>query len=91
MFSGCFVTETWLVSGNGLDRLRNWKAVQYCTRFEVFTAVRMMMMFWVLAPHRLVFSPKDGDSMFLRNVGIYRQVYMAPKPRRTLSSTLYSY
>jgi hypothetical protein len=30
-------------------------------------------------------SPKYGDSMFLQNV-IYRQVYTAPKPRRTLSS-----
>jgi hypothetical protein len=29
------------------------------------------------------FSPEDGDSMLLRNVGIYRRVYTAPKPRRT--------
>jgi hypothetical protein len=73
-------------------------------RFEVLTAVRMMMLFfWVLAPCRLVgrcqrfgehtvsifipedgdniFSPEDGDSMFLRNVGIYRRVYKAPKRR----------
>jgi hypothetical protein len=27
--------------------------------------------------------PEGGDSMFLRNVGIYRRVYTAPKPRRT--------
>jgi hypothetical protein len=55
-------------------------------RFEVFMAVRMMMMmmFWVLAPCRLVvFRLEDGDSMFLRNVGIYRRVYTAPKPRGT--------
>jgi hypothetical protein len=26
------------------------------------------------------FSPEDGDSMFLRNVGNYRRVYTAPKP-----------
>jgi hypothetical protein len=60
-------------------------------RFEVFTAVRMVMFFWVLAPCKLVdrcqrfgeiYSPEDGDSMFLRNVGIYRRVYTAPKPRR---------
>jgi hypothetical protein len=31
------------------------------------------------------FSPEDGDSIFLRNVGIYRRVYTAPKPRRTSS------
>jgi hypothetical protein len=28
-----------------------------------------------------------GDSMFLRNVGIYRRVYTTSKPRRTLSSS----
>jgi hypothetical protein len=28
-----------------------------------------------------IFSPEDGDSMFLQNVGIYQQVYMTPKPR----------
>jgi hypothetical protein len=32
------------------------------------------------------FSPEDGDSMFLRNVGIYWLAYTAPKPRRTWSS-----
>jgi hypothetical protein len=32
------------------------------------------------------FSPEDGDRMFLRNVGIYRRVHTAPKPRRTTSS-----
>jgi hypothetical protein len=47
-------------------------------RFEVFTAVRMMMLFfWVLV--------EDGDSMFLRNVGIYRRVYTASKPRRIIT------
>jgi hypothetical protein len=35
-----------------------------------------------------IFSPEDGGSIFLRNVGIYRRVYMAPKPRRTSSSSL---
>jgi hypothetical protein len=34
------------------------------------------------------FSPEDGDSMLLRNVGIYRRVYTAPKPRGTAPSTL---
>jgi hypothetical protein len=34
----------------------------------------------------MVLDPEDGDSMFLRNVGIYRRVYMAPNPRRTSSS-----
>jgi hypothetical protein len=33
-------------------------------------------------------SPEDGDSMFLRNVGIYRRVYTAPKPRTATSSNL---
>jgi hypothetical protein len=31
-------------------------------------------------------SPEDGDSMFLRNAGIYRRVYMAPKPKKSSSS-----
>jgi hypothetical protein len=31
------------------------------------------------------FSPEDGDSIFLRNVGIYLHVYTASQPR-TLSS-----
>jgi hypothetical protein len=48
----------------------------------------MMLFFWVLTPCRpLPFSPEDGDSMFLRNVSIYRRVYTAPKPRRALSSS----
>jgi hypothetical protein len=33
----------------------------------------------------LGFGPEDGDSMFLRNVGTYRRVYMEPKPRKTSS------
>jgi hypothetical protein len=33
-----------------------------------------------------LFSPVDGGSMFLRNVGIYLQVYAASNPRRTTSS-----
>jgi hypothetical protein len=32
-------------------------------------------------------SPEDGDSIFLRNVGIYRRVYTVPKLRRTASSS----
>jgi hypothetical protein len=38
--------------------------------------------------HTVSISPEDGYSMFLRNVGIYRRVYMAPKPRRTTSSEI---
>jgi hypothetical protein len=66
----------------------------YYVRFEVFTAVRMMIL--VLAPCWLVgrdanvsekhtvsiVGPQDGDSMFLRNTDIYLRVYTAPKPRR---------
>jgi hypothetical protein len=54
-----------------------------CVRFGVFMAVRMMMFFSVSAP------PEDGDSMFLRNVGIYRRVYKALKPRTTSIGLLY--
>jgi hypothetical protein len=31
------------------------------------------------------FSPEEGDSTFLRNVGIYRRAYTAPKSRRIAS------
>jgi hypothetical protein len=37
---------------------------------------------------QLYLSPEDGDSMLLRNVGIYWQVYTASQPRRTTSITL---
>jgi hypothetical protein len=33
------------------------------------------------------FNPEDGDNKLLRNVGIYRRVYPAPKSRRTRSSS----
>lgn len=59
---------------------------------KVFTAVRITTFFWVLAPYRFVsrsvfkpdVSPEDGHTMFLRNFGVYRQIYTAPEPRRTL-------
>jgi hypothetical protein len=34
-----------------------------------------------------IFSPEDGDSMFLRNGGIYLTVYTAPQPRIITSSS----
>jgi hypothetical protein len=34
-----------------------------------------------------IFSLEDGDSMFIRNVGIYRRVYTAPNSRRTSPSS----
>jgi hypothetical protein len=56
-----------------------------CVRFEVLMAVRMMvvvmMFFWVLAPCGLIFSPEDGDSIFLQNTDIYQRVYIEPKSR----------
>jgi hypothetical protein len=74
-------------------------------RFEVFMAARMMIMFfWVLMlcdllvdanvseKHTVsIFSPEDGDIMFLKNVRIYRRVYRAPKPRITTSSGKFKY
>jgi hypothetical protein len=53
------------------------KTTSTIVRFEVFVVVRMMM---------LLFSPEDGGSMFLQNVGIYQQVCMVLKPWRTASS-----
>jgi hypothetical protein len=53
----------------------------------------MRIMLWVLEPCRLVgrchlqsFSPENSVRIFLPNVGTYRRVYKAPKPRTTLSS-----
>jgi hypothetical protein len=37
-----------------------------------------------------IFDPEGGDSMFLRNVGSYRRVYTAPKPRRTRLARKYT-
>jgi hypothetical protein len=34
-----------------------------------------------------IFRAEDGDSMLLRNVVIYRQVYTEPKPRTTTLSS----
>jgi hypothetical protein len=39
----------------------------------------------------MMFSkPEDGDSMFLRSVGIYRRVDTTPKPRTSSSSSSFS-
>jgi hypothetical protein len=55
-------------------------------RFEVLTVVKMMMLFWVVTPCRL--RAEDGDSMFLRNDGIYLQVHTVSQPRTTSSNLL---
>jgi hypothetical protein len=34
-----------------------------------------------------IFSPEDGDGIFIRNVEIYRRVYTAPKTRTSSSSS----
>jgi hypothetical protein len=59
------------------------------------------LVFWIVMPfgligryqrfeeHKLpIFSQEDGDSMFLRSVGIYQRVYTASHARTTLSSSL---
>jgi hypothetical protein len=57
-------------------------------RFEVFTAVTIMMMFFWRAVS--IFRAEDGDSTLLRNVGFYHPVHTAPKPRRTSSLMKYT-
>jgi hypothetical protein len=66
-------------------------------RFEDVTAVKMsMLIFWAVTPCGLegtVFRrnilPPSSDSMFYRNVAMYRQVDTALQPRRpTLTKTL---
>jgi hypothetical protein len=65
--------------------------------FEVLTAVKVStLVFWVVTPCGLVdryqhfigtyFSPEDGGSMLLRNVGIYLQIYKVLQPRRPMST-----
>jgi hypothetical protein len=45
-------------------------------RFKVFMAVTiLMMMFWVKSS-KPIFSPEDGDSILLQNVGFYQPVHM---------------
>jgi hypothetical protein len=41
---------------------------------------------WSCNSQHRQFSFEDGNSMFLWNVGIYRRVYTASKPRRTSTS-----
>jgi hypothetical protein len=60
-----------------------------CVRFEVLTAVRMTMLFFrvvttcrVVGTYRLHLQAEDGDSMFLRNVGMYLRIYTELQPRR---------
>jgi hypothetical protein len=43
-----------------------------------------MLMFWIVTPCGL--SPEDGDSIFLRNGGIYLRVYTASQSRRTIQT-----
>jgi hypothetical protein len=58
----------------------------YDVRFDVFTAVRVMVMMIFCGLWRCVdFSSEDGDSMFFRYVGTFRGIYKAPKPRITSS------
>jgi hypothetical protein len=44
-----------------------------------------MLFFWVVTPCGFA-TPEDGDSMVLRNVGIYRRINRGPKIIRTASS-----
>jgi hypothetical protein len=60
-----------------------------------------VLIFWVVTPFELqvdnnvsgkhtvsIFRAEyDGDSMFLRNAGVYLQVYTALQPRRTTSTS----
>jgi hypothetical protein len=58
------------------------KNIELFLRNSVLTLEIFVKMF---DAHHL--SPEDGDGIFLRNVGIYRRVYTAPRPRRTASSS----
>jgi hypothetical protein len=50
------------------------------SRYEGVNWIHLTMFFYVVTPCRSDFIPEDGDTMFLRNVGIYLQVYTASQP-----------
>jgi hypothetical protein len=59
--------------------MSSYQAKFHILRFSVLTEVRMKLLFyWALASCRLIDNPADGDSMFLRNIGICLRVYTAP-------------
>lgn len=47
-------------------------------RFDIFTVAMMMY-----------FNPEDKASNFPRNTGIYRRVYVAPKPQKKIFNTVF--
>jgi hypothetical protein len=47
----------------------------YPKSFETFAAQSTTRV-----PGNMIRNPEDGDSMFLRNFGIHRRFYKAPKP-----------
>lgn len=55
-------------------------------RFEIFTAVRIMIFFWALVGVDSGINPEDWDSILLWRVAFYRWVCAAPKPKIGLSS-----
>jgi hypothetical protein len=61
-------------------------------RFQVLTAASMKVtLFWDIAQCSLVEVDRrhqavDGGSTYLRNVGLLQRDYIAPYPRRVLSS-----
>lgn len=66
-------------------------------RSEVFTTARVMMMmllFRVLAPCRRVVRFQSFEETYFKaehaDVGMYRRVYMAPKPGRAAPSNAYT-
>jgi hypothetical protein len=56
----------------------------YKVRFEVLMAVKMSVLFWVVMPCGHVGRYQHFRGKYcLQNIGIYLQVHMALKPRRT--------
>lgn len=63
-----------------------WPKQTYKVLSEVLTA-QVTAFFWVVTTRKLVEipNPEEGHSMSLRYVSIYRSVYTATQPRRSLS------
>jgi hypothetical protein len=74
---------------NIVSRWRHLSASLYGAKTQnnniILTAVKTSNITWWTLYGEAT-KTEDGDSMFLRNVGIYQLVYTAPKPRR-ISST----
>jgi len=49
-------------------------------RLEIFTAMKIHVVLWIVTPCATWFHPEDGDSMVIRNGGIVPRQYTVSQP-----------